>query len=127
MSVEALPRGRNQPFYNVFSDDGSIRCKFDFIGYVTYAYYLVSSPQDVAEDNLWPMAFTKEHVQAVFHKCAEFSVYFDGGVDFPNEPHRGARGRLHMSPQAHYAYPDDEAVGVRWLKHGVFPLHQVVL
>ena len=117
MSVEALPRGRNQPFYNVFSDDGSNRCKYDFIGYnmVSYAYCLVSSSQDAAEDNIWPVAFTKEHVQAIFHNCAEFSVYFDGGVDFPNEN----IGRLHMSPQAHYAYPDDEAVGLRWLKHGV--------
>lgn len=128
MSVDALPRGRNQPFYNVFSDDGSNRCKYDFIGYVTYAYYLVSSSQDVAEDNILPVAFTKGHVQAVFQKCAEISIYFDGGVDLPSEPHRerniehvGARGRLHMSPQAHYAYPDDEAVGLRWLKHGVFP------
>ena len=125
MSVEALPRGRNQPFYNVFSDDGSNRCKYDFIGYNMYHMLIIWShlPQDVAEDNIWPAAFTKEHVQAVFHKCAEFSIYFDGGVDFPNEniEHVGATGRLHMSPQAHYAYPDDEAVGLRWLKHGVLP------
>ena len=73
------------------------------------------------------MAFTKEHVQVIFRKNAEFSVYFDGGVDFPSEPHRekdiehvGARGRLHMSPQARYAYPDDEAIGLRWMKLGVF-------
>ena len=128
MSVEVLPRGCNQPFYNVFSEDGSNRCKYYFIGCVTCAYYLVSSSQDVAEDNIWPVAFTKGHVEIVFYKCAQFSVYFDGGVDFPSEPHRernvehvGARGRLHMSPQARYAYPDDEAVGLRWLKHGVFP------
>lgn len=130
MGVKALPRGRNQPFYNVISDDGSNRCKYDFIGYVTYTYYLVLSSQDVAEDNILPVAFTKEHVQVVFHKCEVFSVYFNGGVDFPSEPQReryiedvedvGARGRLHMSPQTHYAYPDDEAVGLRWMKHGVF-------
>ena len=127
MNVEALPRGRNQPFYNVFSDDGSKRCKYKFFVYSTYAYYLVSS-QDVAEENIWPVAFTKAHVQAVFHECPEFSVYFDGGVTFPSEPHRernighiGARGRLHLSPQARYAYPDDEVVGLRWLEHGVFP------
>ena len=127
MRVEALPRGRNQPFYNVISVDGSNRCKYDFTGYITYTYYLVLSSQDVAEDNILPVAFTKEHVQLLFHKCAEFSAYFDGGVDFPSEPHRerdvghvGARGRLHMSPQTHCAYPDDEAVGLRWMKHGVF-------
>jgi hypothetical protein len=74
-----------------------------------------------------PVAFRKEHVQVLFQNCAQFSVYFDGGVDLPSEPHRerrignvGARGRLHMSPQAHYAYPDDEAVGLRWMEHGVF-------
>lgn len=129
MSVEALPRGRNQPFYNVFSDDGSKRCKYNYIAYyLTYAYYLVPSSQDVAEENIWPVAFTKVHVQAVFHNCAEFSVYFDGGVSFPSEPNRerdiehvGARGRLHLSPEARYAYPDDEAVGLQWLKHGLFP------
>lgn len=58
-------------------------------------------------------------MQTIFHKCAEFSVYFDGGVDFPIENIGHVGGRLHMSPQAHYAYPDDEAVGLRWLKHGV--------
>ena len=86
-----------------------------------------SHPQDVAEENILPVAFTKEHVKVLFQKCASFSVYFNGGADFPSEPHRerniehvGARGRLHMSPQAHYAYPDDEAVGLRWMKHGVF-------
>lgn len=26
-----------------------------------------------------------------------------------------------MSPQARYAYPDDEAVALRWLEHGDFP------
>jgi F-box protein 21 len=128
MSVETLPRGRKQPFYNVFSDDGSKRCKYDSIAYLTYAYYLVSSSQDVAEENICPVAFTKANVQEIFHKCDEFSVYFDGDVDLPSEPHRerdighvGARGRLRMSPQARYAYPDDEAVALRWLKHGVFP------
>lgn len=65
-------------------------------------------------------------MQVVFHRFAEFSIYFDGGVEFPSEPyrsraigHRGARGRLHMSPEARYAYPDDEAVALRWLEHGI--------
>jgi len=107
MRVEALPRGRNQPFYNVICNDGRNRY--------------------VAEDNICPVAFTKEQVQVFFRICDEFSVYFDGGVDFPSEPHRdrniehvGARGRLHMNPQTHYAYPDDEAVALRWIKLGVF-------
>lgn len=107
MTIDALPRGRNQPFYNVFSDDGSKRY--------------------VAEENIRPTAFTRNHVQTVFHKFDEFSIYFDGGVDLPSKPnkriwHVGARGRLHMSPQVHYAYPDDEAVALRWLEHGVFPV-----
>jgi F-box protein 21 len=31
MRVEALPRGRNQTFYNVICNDGRNRCKYDFI------------------------------------------------------------------------------------------------
>ena len=132
MGVDGLPRGGNQPFYNVISitsnDDGlNTRCKYDFIGYVTYTYYLVLSSQDVAEDNILPVAFRKEHVQVLFQNCAQFPIYFNGNVDFPSEPHNerntahvGARGRLHMSPQARYAYPDDEAVALRWMEHGVF-------
>lgn len=126
MTIDALPRGRNQPFYNVFSDDGSKRCKYDFIACLPkHAHYL--SSEDVAEENIWPTAFTRNHVQTVFHKFGEFSIYFDGGVDLPSEPdkriwHVGARGRLHMSPQTHHAYPDDEAVALRWLEHGVFPV-----
>jgi hypothetical protein len=89
--------------------------------------YLLSGliSQDVAEDNIWPVAFTKEQVQVLFCISNEFSIYFDGGADFPIEPHRernivGARGRLHMNPHTHYAYPDDETVALRWMKHGVF-------
>ncbi|KAF8807836.1 hypothetical protein BYT27DRAFT_7139292 [Phlegmacium glaucopus] len=107
MTIDSLPRGRNQPFYNVFSDNGSKRY--------------------VAEENIWPAAFTREHVQAVFRKFDEFSVYFDGGVDLPSAPDRGvcyvgARGRLHMSPQTRYAYPDDEDVALRWVEQGIFPV-----
>jgi hypothetical protein len=85
-------------------------------------------PQDIAEENICPVAFTRKHVQTVFRKFDKFSVHFDGGVDL-SEPdrdggvwHVSARGRLHMSPQARYAYPDDEAVALRWLEEGVFPL-----
>jgi len=128
MTIDALPRGRNQPFYNVFSDDGSKRCKYDFITCLPkYAYHLVPSFQDVAEENILPTAFTRKHVQTVFRKFDEFSVYFDGGVDLPSESNKdvccvSARGRLHMSPQARYAYPDDETVALRWLEQGVFPV-----
>ncbi|KAF8167626.1 hypothetical protein B0H34DRAFT_24380 [Crassisporium funariophilum] len=105
MKVDALRRGRFQPFYNVFSDDGAQRY--------------------VAEENIQPAAFTREHIQAAYQRYDDFPTRFQG-AEIPEEPsngidNAGGRGRLLMSPHTLHIYPHDNEVGALWVKEGLLP------
>ncbi|KAJ7446479.1 Hemimethylated DNA-binding protein YccV like-domain-containing protein [Mycena galericulata] len=84
MNVHILPRGANQPFYHVFSLDGTQRY--------------------VAEDNISPVALTGELAEQFMDAIPVLPKYFSNAILDPES----GRGRWRLSPELRRAYPDDE-------------------
>ncbi|KAJ6503359.1 Hemimethylated DNA-binding protein YccV like-domain-containing protein [Mycena vitilis] len=84
MKVRSLPRGANQPFYHVLSLDGSQRY--------------------VAEDNVQPLELLADLALQFFKEVPDIPRYFSDAVTHPTS----CRGRWCLSPELHWAYPDDE-------------------
>ncbi|KAF9486300.1 hypothetical protein BDN70DRAFT_662 [Pholiota conissans] len=102
MGLNKLSRGQNQPFYEVYSVDGTIRY--------------------VAEENIKPASFTREHLQSLYRIFGQFPSIFEG-ADCPSNPrkgieHRSGRGRLLLSPHKMEAFPDDSDFGAYWVENG---------
>ncbi|KAJ7597503.1 Hemimethylated DNA-binding protein YccV like-domain-containing protein [Mycena floridula] len=87
MSVDKLPRGRNQPFYSVFALDGTQRY--------------------VAEDNIERATdlFLRENIM--------LPMYFRGVQT--SETADGLQGRFLPSPDLQNEFPEDDHVGDAWL------------
>ncbi|KAH0838039.1 YccV-like-domain-containing protein [Lanmaoa asiatica] len=92
MSVDSLPRGRHQPFYHIFTQSGSVRY--------------------VAEENIKPTTLKPYAYHQLFENAPEAGRYFEGLVQAYE------RARLLLSPELLSAYPEDNAIGERWIKEG---------
>lgn len=76
------------------------------------------------EGSIAPTTFTKSDVESLFECSPGAAIYFSG-VEFPKDPSKGVdhsegRGRLLLSPHAHYWYPEDDAAGSSWVRNGCF-------
>ncbi|KAH9942962.1 hypothetical protein B0H21DRAFT_866326 [Amylocystis lapponica] len=92
MAQEGFVRGWEQPFYLVVTADGRD----------TY----------LPEEKLRPAPFTRGAVREMFDNLTLFARYFEG-------VQVGAvRGRVLMSQELKYLYPDDDAVGAAWAAQG---------
>ncbi|KAG7452319.1 uncharacterized protein BT62DRAFT_1071472 [Guyanagaster necrorhizus] len=91
MNIDSLPRGRNQPFYMCFSQDGLERY--------------------VSEDNIEPTLTTTGMVMEIFASAQNFPVYFSDVVATS-----GDRVRLVPSPEVVQSYPEDEIAARHWLE-----------
>ncbi|TFK77364.1 YccV-like-domain-containing protein [Pluteus cervinus] len=96
MKVDALPRGRNQPFYHCVAADGSQRY--------------------VAEENIRLAKPTREIIQTLLELVPSLAMSFKA-ADLRNED-LGGRGRLLLSPEALLLHPDDDLVGQQWVETG---------
>lgn len=67
---------------------------------------------DVAEENIKPTTLKPYAYRQLFENAPEAGRYFEGLVQ-ANE-----RARLLLSPELLSAYPEDNAVGERWIKEG---------
>ncbi|KAF8846057.1 YccV-like-domain-containing protein [Paxillus ammoniavirescens] len=92
MNVDSLRRGRHQPFYHIFTQDGSLRY--------------------VAEENIQPVTLKPYAYCRLFKHAHEAGRYFEGLVE------ENGRARLLLSPELLAAYPEDNAVGERWIREG---------
>lgn len=90
MRVDDLPNGRHQPFYDSIDMDGNHRY--------------------VAECNIVPESIPLKTLDDARKATPILGRYFVG-IDTSPE---AKRGRLVMSPELCYRYPDDEAVGAMW-------------
>ncbi|KAH7916417.1 YccV-like-domain-containing protein [Hygrophoropsis aurantiaca] len=90
MNVDALERGRRQPFYHVISQNGSQRY--------------------VAEDNITPIGPPNWSSRRTFRDAPQAARYFEDVVSCP----RGARFLL--SPELQTMYPEDELFALRWME-----------
>lgn len=78
--------------------------------------------KDVAEENIKPTTFTKEHIKSLYRNFDLFPAFFEG-VDYPRDfgksvEHREGRGRLLLSPHKREAFPDYTAFGAQWVEYG---------
>ncbi|KII94085.1 hypothetical protein PLICRDRAFT_171762 [Plicaturopsis crispa FD-325 SS-3] len=96
MGVDSLSRGRHQPFYHVIADVGPKRY--------------------VAEENIRPINVPRLAPAEFLNEFPTFGRYFED-VFVSEEDH--GRGRMLMSPELRTRYPEDDAVGERWVKEGV--------
>ncbi|KAG1757181.1 YccV-like-domain-containing protein [Suillus lakei] len=92
MGVDSLSRGRHQPFYHALTQSGSSRY--------------------VAEDNIRTTCLEPADVRRIFIDAPEAGRYFEDLTQVDG------RARFLLSPELNAAYPDDEAFGDQWLKHG---------
>ncbi|KAK0198869.1 hypothetical protein F5146DRAFT_1021313 [Armillaria mellea] len=90
MNIDSLPRGRNQPFYLCFSQDGLERY--------------------VSEDNVDPKLATTEMVTEIISSTHTFPIYFSDVVTMS-----GDRVNLVPSPEVLHSYPEDEVAARHWL------------
>lgn len=67
---------------------------------------------DVAEENIKPTTLKPYAYRQIFENAPEAGRYFEGLVQ-ANE-----RARLLLSPELLSAFPEDNAVGERWIKEG---------
>ncbi|TFK36986.1 hypothetical protein BDQ12DRAFT_736713 [Crucibulum laeve] len=100
MKVDTLPRGREQPFYNVLSVDGSQRY--------------------VAEENISPIEL-EELVISHFNEANEMLPMYFEGAEINRQNGSAGRCRLLLSPESAQAYPDDDLVGSTWVTSNVLP------
>ncbi|KAI0785043.1 hypothetical protein C8Q75DRAFT_809585 [Abortiporus biennis] len=96
MNVDKLPSGRSQPFYNTFAEDGQTRY--------------------VAQDNIIPITPNPRELQNLYNSRTTFGRYFEGVETDRNTWRR----RMILSHELLTTYPDDDALGKRWLK-GLVP------
>lgn len=114
MDVDSLPRGRDQPFYSVFSLDGVPRCMFHeaqlFGLKLTRGYYT-----DVAEDNIRLIDdLALEVISDLCRQVPILAMYF-GSVEARTGLKGSVRARFRPSPEVLIAYPDDDEIGERWV------------
>ena len=67
---------------------------------------------DVAEENIIPTALQNYAYPRLLENPPEVGRYFEGVVQAND------RARLLLSPELLAAYPEDNAVGERWIKQG---------
>lgn len=109
MNVNSLPRGRHQPFYHVFTQSESVRCESPRLLRNWYRYMSL----DVAEENIIPTTLNSHAYRQLFENAPEVGRYFEGFVQ------KNERARLLLSPELLSAYPEDNAIGERWIKEGM--------
>lgn len=114
MNVDALSRGRHQPFYSVISLDGTQRCETP---YSIFCPIPLIYSIDVAEENIKILNPTKAIIRSFFEKIPILPVHFEG-VDISEEEEKPARGRMLLSPETRAMYPDDDALGSSWVTEG---------
>ncbi|KAL0579456.1 hypothetical protein V5O48_002562 [Marasmius crinis-equi] len=95
MNVKSLPRGRYQPFYQSFCNDGSIRY--------------------VAEDNVTSLPDPEEEVFINFHRKIGVLPRYFSGVHM-RRAGNSSRGRFFPSPEILRTYPEDDDIGRAWVE-----------
>lgn len=94
MGVDNLSGGRHQPFYKVIT--------------------LTGSPRYVAEQNIVPMDPTPPDLPSRFYNKHQTVGMFFHDADVME----GRRGRMLLSQEMLSQYPEDDAVGQRWVETG---------
>ncbi|PFH49695.1 hypothetical protein AMATHDRAFT_147095 [Amanita thiersii Skay4041] len=100
MKIDELDRGRNQPFYLIYADDGSQRY--------------------VAEENITCINPSINDVQGLFSVIPILPRYFED-AELNGTENGWMRGRFLLSPDSLTAYPDDDEVGAIWVRDGILP------
>ena len=80
------------------------------LGTLWHVYQYMSV--DVAEENIIPTTLRPYAYCRLFENAPEAGRYFEGLVQAND------RARLLLSPELLCAYPEDNAVGERWIKEG---------
>lgn len=94
MGVDQLPRGRHQPFYNIY----------DVFGQQRY----------VAEDNIAVNADPHPSIQALIDQVPSLGMYFED-ADIGEDEEGQTKARLLLSPEYQKKYPEDGHFGNAWM------------